>query len=409
MPVAVSAGLLAGVVTTTTPAHAAEPAPTNVVVGWVDATHQAVRLSWDEVAPRANEILLLRDNAVAVGQFLTTAEDANQLDIPKASIPGGVENLRFAVAAGTNGGEVSPYAKSLPFDTRRPVAPTLGSVTRAGALLTIKWLPQAGPTDSTPSDALDLTGTELFSPRYEAGGKVTALGPTWPDTEISFTNPVPTYTFSVAPSNEWGAGAAGAQVSVRTANLTAQVPARGLYGTESLIQGSYGHAVERQVVLQARNSATAAWYVVGTTVGKPTGAYAFRVTNRGTRQYRVLTASFVSGAHVWYGGTTAAATLTTAHRIVSAKFYAPTVKRGQTATALLNVDPQFTGRVALQRWNGTTWVHVKDVLINSGYARGQFVSTTAGRVAYRYYVPNVTVNGLPVAAAYSPNFVLTTT
>jgi hypothetical protein len=408
LSVAVSAGVLAGVFTST-PAHAAEPAPTNVVFRWADATHQAVRLSWDEASPQPNEILLLNDDIIGIKQFLTTADAGNQLDIPRTSIPGGVQNLRFGIATGTKEDRTSPLTKSLHFDSRLPAAPQLGSVSQAGTLLTIKWLPQAAPTDTTPNDPLDLTGTELFTPRYEAAGKVTALGPTWPDTEISFTNPVPTYAFSVAPSNEWGAGPAGAQVAGRTPHRTPHGPARGLYGTESLIQGSYGQPVERQVVLQARNSATSAWYVVGTTVGTTAGSYTFRVTNRGTRQYRVLTASFLSGAQIWYGGSTAPATLTTAHRVTSANFYTPTIKRGQTATADLNVDPRFTGRVDLQRWSGTTWVHVKDVLINSGFARGQFVSTTPGRVAYRYYVPTTTVNGLPVAAVYSPNFVLTTT
>jgi hypothetical protein len=227
-------------------------------------------------------------------------------------------------------------------------------------------------------------------------------------TVLSFTNPAPTYNFSVRARNEWSTDAAGAKVAVRSARLTMQVPSRGFYGRESLIQGNYGQPVQRQVILHARNSATSPWYVVGTTVGNPSGGYAFRVTNRGTRQYRVVTVGFASAYEVWYGAVSAPATLTTVHRVTSAGFYTPVLKPGQTATADLNVDPRFNGRVHLQRWNGKTWVHVKDVLINSGFARGQFVSTIPGRVAYRYYVPNITFNGLFVAATYSPNFVLTT-
>jgi hypothetical protein len=45
--------------------------------------------------------------------------------------------------------------------------------------------------------------------------------------------------------------------------------------------------------------------------------------------------------------------------------------------------------------------------IKGGYGTGYLSATTAGRFTYRYRVPAHTYNGLSVAAAYSPNFVLT--
>jgi hypothetical protein len=391
--------------TVATPAHAAEPAPTDLEISWKDGTFQTIHASWAEDAPRPNEVYVRGGSGVKYWSRFLPADGPNEADIPVAALGTGPGSLQVGVVVGTGQETTGTPALSAPFDTTVPDVPELVSVAQASGGLTVKWRVPVR-TDSTPNDPLDLPGT-TFVPQYEAGGKTAALGPASPSLQATFANPVPSYTFSVRAQNPWGSRT-GARVNVRTAKLTAQVPARGLYGTESLIQGSYGHPVERHVVLQARNSASSAWYVVGTTVGNWSGNYAFRVTNRGTRQYRVLTASVAGTTEVWYGGSTAPVTLTTAHRVIFANFYTPTIRRGQTATADLNVDPRFTGRVDLQRWNGTTWVHVKDVLINSGFARGQFVSTTPGRVAYRYYVPNATVNGLVVAAVYSPNFVLTT-
>jgi hypothetical protein len=138
------------------------------------------------------------------------------------------------------------------------------------------------------------------------------------------------------------------------------------------------------------------------------GSFDFRVSSPGTRQYRVLIANRSSLSSAYFGGATAPVTTTTAHKPYTARFYTPTVRRGQTAVAELGVAPAFSGKVSLQRWNGKTWTGVKDVAINQGYAKGTFPANLLGRVAYRYYVPARTWKGLVVAAAYSPNFVLTT-
>ncbi|GAB2554826.1 hypothetical protein [Kribbella endophytica] len=386
-------------------AHAADPAPTNLEISWKDATTQTIHVRWDEDAPRPNEVYVRGSNTKFWRSYLP-ADGPNEVDIPIVALGTGPGPLQVGVVVGTSEQTTGTPALSARFGTTVPDVPTLVSVTPAGSGLTVKWQVPVR-TDSTPNDPLDEPGT-TYVPQYEVAGKTVPLAAASKALQATFANPVPSYTFSVRSQNPWGTET-GARVNVRTAKLTAQLPARGLYGTETLIQGSYSQPVQERVVLQARNSATSAWYVVGTTVGNSSGKYAFPVTNRGTRQYRILTANAARGTEVWYGGSTAPVTLTTVQHITSANFYTPTIKRGQTATADLNVDPRFTGRVDLQRWNGKTWVHVKDVLITTGFARGQFVSTTPGRVAYRYYVPSTTANGLFVAAAYSPNFVLTTT
>jgi hypothetical protein len=101
--------------------------------------------------------------------------------------------------------------------------------------------------------------------------------------------------------------------------------------------------------------------------------------------------------------------MTTQQVVRSARFLTTTLKYGAEARAELLTNPAITGKVSLQRWNGKTWIVVRDVAITNGRAVGTFPARQPGRVAYRYYVPSRTFNGLFVAATYSPNFVLTTT
>jgi hypothetical protein len=407
---ALSAGLVVGGLSAT-PAVAADPAPANVKISWKDDTFQAVHVTWEESGDRPN-VIRVRNQTGALWSTVAPAGTANVVDIPENVIPRDAGTLDITVAVGDAEADTSPVVASPQFDTDAPVTwPDLGPLTQLADGLTVQWTPPVDWGDATPGDPLDRSDAIRYLPQYQTAGQVKPLGGPITATALTFTNPVPKYDFGVRARNEWGIGPLGAQVNVSSAQLTTSIPARVLYGQPTVIKGDVGHpGGEFMVVLQARNSATSAWYVVGTTTTYwKDSSFSFQVTAAGTRQYRVAVPDLSVQTYAWFGDISAPVTTTTAQRITSAAFAAPIVKRGQIATANLTVEPRFTGRVQLQKWNGTTWVHVKDVLINAGRASGQVVSTTPGRVSYRYYVPNITYNGLLVAAAYTPNFVLTTT
>jgi hypothetical protein len=65
-----------------------------------------------------------------------------------------------------------------------------------------------------------------------------------------------------------------------------------------------------------------------------------------------------------------------------------------------------TGLVALQRWNGKTWVFVQNIALKNNVGWAKVTGKAAGSSTYRIYSPNVTKDGMLVAAAYSPNFTL---
>jgi hypothetical protein len=91
-----------------------------------------------------------------------------------------------------------------------------------------------------------------------------------------------------------------------------------------------------------------------------------------------------------------------------AAFRASTIRRGQLGEARLSVSPAAATTAVLQRWNGTTWTTVGPVAVRAGQGVGYVRGATAGRVAYRFYVPASVYRGATYAAAYTPNFVLTT-
>jgi hypothetical protein len=127
-----------------------------------------------------------------------------------------------------------------------------------------------------------------------------------------------------------------------------------------------------------------------------------------SRQYRVQVPNAVVGSKVWYGGYSAVGTNNVQHK-VKASFPTPTVKRGETARATVQVFPGHNGTATLQRYVGTTWTTVGPVQFTNGLGDGYVRSTTPGRVSYRYYVPTAIIAGGTYQAAYSPTFVLTTT
>ncbi|MEV6285290.1 hypothetical protein [Kribbella sp. NPDC051770] len=407
-PLAVAAGLL-GSVLTATEAAAADPAPSAVMVAWKDSTHEVVRVTWTDAGDLPNKVVVrpVGGTKTALPVFVP-AGAANVVDYPATRLQAVAETLQIEVAAG----ETGPAGVSPRFDTTPAVPVSKVSATMSGSsALRVEWkpLPVSG-TDSTPNDPLDLTATTLYTPRIVAGGKITDLAAASAATAISFTGPPPPYRFEVVATNEWGSFSSDL-VRAEPSRLTAVIPAWAKAASPlsgPAITGTFG-GDRAQVILQARTTASSPWSVVASQPNYD-GTYRFDLGASGSRQYRVQVPNRADDRSnvVYFGGFSQAQTTTIQVNPYDVRWMPTTVKRGQTATALLSSSPAANYTAILQRWTGKTWSTVGPVTTATGLARGYVKGGALGRVAYRYYVPAMTVKGLPYAAAYSANFVLTT-
>ncbi|GAA1556403.1 hypothetical protein [Kribbella lupini] len=399
---------LSGAVTTNASAAAA---PTNVQIRWADSSHQAIRLTWDETSAQPNRILLqAKEGDTPIREAWTAADAPNQMDIPASWSPSEYPRLWFSVAFGSQGDpETGPLTSSPQFDAQRPSPPQLVSAVPSGSSgLAVEW--KAGPVteDLTPNDPLDLALPPNYSSFYQVGAEPpVSVGPIeLSGTRANFTTGNPAFTFSVASRNEWGTTTAKL-VDAAASAPTLNVPAWVVYDNLLDLTGKLAGTDPRTVILQARNSPTSAWYTVTSRLNT-TGSYMYTFQFTPSRQYRVQVPNAVAGNKVWYGGYSAVGTNNVQHK-VNASFPTSTVKRGETARATLGVLPGHNGTATLQRYVGSAWTTVGPVQFTNGLGDGYVRSTTPGSVSYRYYVPTATISGGTYHAAYSPNFVLTTT
>jgi hypothetical protein len=410
----VAAGLLASALTTTE-AAAADPAPTNVQISWKDDTFQFVHVTWDEEAANPNRIVLRKQGGtVEKVAWHLPAGAPNEIDLPKnvvsevGSINGSIE---IGVAVGTETGETSPVAVSKAFDTIDAGTPRIVSFAPSGtSTLHVVW--KAGTPvlkDNTPNDPLDRSAPVIFHPVYKVGAAASVpAGQPTTGTELTFTGPKPPFDFYVMSENEWFTGQPSDWVSAKATAFSTKIPTWAVAGSDTVISGTYTGPEYARITLQARNSPTSPWYaVVGYDFTNHT--YRFAVPSRGTRQYRVAVGNTTSAPFAndaWFGGYSAPVTTTTQQK-ATVSLNSSTYRNNTPVPTKLTVNPAVNGAAALQRWNGKTWVFITNVAIKGGYGTGYLSATKAGRFTYRYYVPAHTYNGLSVAAAYSPNFVLT--
>jgi hypothetical protein len=413
---AVAAGLLASALTATE-AAAADPAPTNVQISWKDNTFQFVHVTWDEEAANPNRIVLRKQGGtVEKVAWHVTAGEPDEFDLPKdvvsqvGSINGSIE---IGVAVGTEAaGETSPVAVSKAFDTIDAGTPRIVSFAPSGtSTLHVGW--QAGAPvrkDNTPNDPLDRSAPVIFHPVYKVGAAASVpAGQPTTGTELTFTGPKPPFNFYVMSENEWFTGQPSDWVSAKATAFTTKIPTWVVAGSDTVISGTYTGPEYARITLQARNSPTSPWYAVSG-YDFTDHTYRFAVPSRGTRQYRVAVGNTTSAPlanDAWFGGYSGPVTTTTQQKAVATPQSASTVA-GSRLPVYLDVQPAVNGAATLQRWNGTTWTVVGNVQLSNGRATGIIHQTAVARVAYRYYVPAHTFNGLPVAAAYSQQFVLTT-
>jgi hypothetical protein len=396
-----------------------DPAPTNVQISWATDGSRRVHVTWDEAAPVSNKVFARDlDSSAVVAAFYPPADAGNTINFDASNLAtvSHDRRLEMVVVAGTPAGVTSPEGRSVAFDNHVPDT-VLDSVTQTATGMTVKVHP-VPYNDTTPNDPLDAAQL-TYEPKYSMNYRQYSLGAPGEATEFSITHPAPGYRFYVKTDGHWISEVWGDYVNVDHANLTVQgPPARLEYNAATVFRGSLGPLVERQqqlVVLQARNSPTSPWYAV-TTMMAPTetGNYSFSVLAR-SREYRIAVPGHSrtegNGFDEWtllYGGYSALMK-SVAYQRVYGKFTTPKIRVGQTASAqaMLSVSVP-TSVVALQRWNGKTWVFVQNITLKNNVGYAKVTSKTAGVATYRMYSPNLTKDGMLVAAAYSPNFTLTT-
>jgi hypothetical protein len=402
----VSAGLVL-------PAHAeaTTAAPTNVQIRWKDDTYQFVHVTWDEAAGLPNRIILRRPGSTSTNGFKYVAADApNEIDLPKASIWPVGSKLEIGVGVGTAMEPISPLAVSVPFDTIGAGSPVIEGFKPTGtSTLQVTW--KAGTpveADTTPGDPLDVDYPATYVPMYRTSDAtpLVPIGQPTSSTTITFTDPKPPYSFLVRSRNEW-LDQSSTSIIASSSAFTTSIPSWVVADHETVIRGTFDGPEDgsTSVTLQARDSVTSAWYAVATNYFQK--SYQFSVPSRGTRQYRVVVGNATgSYLRVWFGGFSAPVTTTTQLKATVAMSATAVYRSNQLVNAWLYVNPASNGAAVQQRWNGKTWIAVANVAFKAGQGTAHLSAATAGTFTYRFYVPAQTFKGLPVAAAYSPNFTL---
>lgn len=401
----ISVPLLAGALlaaTLTTPAHAAvAAAPANVTIAWADDSFSAVRVTWDDDGAQPNRVVQYKNGEpVANGVTLVAADQPNQVDIP-ASLVRVRQLTQIGVSVGDD--ETAPVTLSLAFDTDLPAAAELVSSAISGtSTLTASWKAGTPKPDTTPGDPLDRVPTAVF--QAEADG--VEVSPKGPGTSVTVIGRTPTFRLSVSTFNEWGTTTT-ALVESGTISPTLAAPGIHTYGTLFNLFGTFAGTGARPVILQARNTPTSPWYVVGTRTFSA-GEYYFSLQNSAPRQYRVQVPNTAGSKFVWFGGYSSVITSQVQLNVNLGIPY-PTVRRGELGTMTLTVYPLAPLTAVLQRWNGKAWTTVGPVKAEAGTAYGYVRHPVPSKYSYRYYVPTTVYRGATYLAAYSQTAVLTVT
>jgi hypothetical protein len=432
----VTTALALGIVSTiaaTVPAAAAgtsqtaDPAPANVQVAWTDDTHQAFRVTWDDVGQVANRAYAVFPNGTGHLKW-APADGPNQVDIPHDEFDG-VPVVRIAVVVANSAGQTtSQEGFSVAFDTLKQPKPIIDSIKSVPPKsFTVKWHPQAPTEDPNPGDPLDLPVTPRYQVWAPPAVDVNYLEPVTPlstATEATFELPAsPPSAVSVTADTEWGPSYSATRYIDRGRFTSLTIPTTATYGQLTVIKGVVKRVTytcdggpcgellrpgaPRTVVLQARANATSPWYVVGSTRSTSTDAFTISPPTWGTRQYRIVVPDVYTSEGLGLGVISGPVT-TVAKPKVTASFADATVKYGQKVTARIGINPKANVRTTLQRWDGKAWRDLKWVNTSNGAGSYTFTTAKRGEVSYRFVVPALTWSGRPLASQVSPTFVLTT-
>jgi hypothetical protein len=396
----------------------------DVTIAWTDTTHSKIRITWTEPAPAANT-LRFDNGEQQLDLGATTAAQPNQVVI-NASHLGSLSQYdegRVVVTA-TGGTEaVSPA-----FDRFAPsVRPALDFAPEGGWTWRIAdYL----PADTTPNDPLDLDLVARYTPQLLVdqeprvlGGCGVIEGPT--TTEPA--GPVPSTDQAAAlvirSVNEWRPnGRYGVSRPVTTSTLSLTAPTSTPYGAPLVLTG---RSLEKRLIfwppsgscsisnqttstrLEARDSGTGPWYLVGTLWSQGDGTVTAKLVNRGAREFRLHQPEILSSDYVDIAAVSPVRAVRTTTRVVSAKFIQPVVTVGAKPQAYLWVDPAGTQRAALQFKNASgAWQGLTSKNLSAGRGLVVFPWNVRGTYQFRWWVSGSTT-GLRMDPVYSPVFTLT--
>lgn len=416
-------------------AYAADPPSilaADVQLAWVDGK---VRVTWTETASAPNTISLERDGLDDLRLGTTTIDQPNQFVVEPFTLPVShrATDIGRIVVSEPSGDE----ARSADFDryVRGDGEVTFSFAPDGG----LRWsFPPDTTKDLTPNDPLDVDEPTRYIANLLVNEKPYTVDqcrevalPAVPTPSGVIANRNKPYDLRLSAKNEWTPyGSPLAWVRVRTSSVTMNAPAATQYGTSitlsGLVKGRYiwehpapppvceetdiNWIAGAPVVLQARNTSTSPWYVVGSTTTGAKGQYSFVVRNTGGREYRTVTPNRVVDGTPQYGSISASKLVRATTRVVSAKFITPTITYGQKPNAYLWVEPPGSQRAALQFRNPSgVWQGLMYKTLSSGRGlTGPFTFNRRGVTPFRWWVPGSTTGtGLKVDPVYSGTFSLT--
>ncbi|MEV6281128.1 hypothetical protein [Kribbella sp. NPDC051770] len=396
-----------------------------VTLAWTDSTHSKIRITWTEPAPVANT-LRFESAEQQLDLGFTGAGEPNEVVINTSHL--GVQD-RYdegrVVVTGAGGAEVASPA----FDRFLPaVEPSLGFAADGS------WIWSAGfvPRDTTPNDPLDLEPLARYTPQLLVdqeprvlGGCGAISGATTTETAGPATRADQAGALVVRAVNEWRPnGRYGYSLPVTTATLSLNAPTSTPYGAPLLLTGL---AMHKRITfwpssgtcniandpltgsrLEARDSSTSPWYLVGT-LQQPRGdgSVTANLVNRGAREFRLHRPEVQYTSFVDFEAMSPVRSVRTTTRVVSAKFIQPVVALGTKPQAYLWADPAGTQRAALQFKNAAgAWQGLTYKTLYAGRGLVSFAWNVRGTYQFRWWVPGTTT-GLKVDPVHSPVFTLT--
>ncbi|TDO52577.1 hypothetical protein EV643_102416 [Kribbella sp. VKM Ac-2527] len=401
-----------------------------VTIGWADATHTKIRVTWTETAPVANTLRLevgWWEEPLPLGSVAATAPNEALINTSYLGYKTSNESAQIVVAdpAGNE-------ARSVSFDRylRQGSAPNLALAPDRS----LRWTLPAEQPDTTPNDPLDLAGTTKYTPRLVLDMQPRVVGdcgelrlPTTSEDSGLIPEQGKPSDVTIGTANEWNPRGASDEFggTIATTGLTVTGPSSTPYGSALQLTGEVRYRYitmnaadvcketsyllpNEPLVLQGRNSSTSPWYVVGNLKTDVYGRYTATVKNPGGREYRVVRpdTSWINGFQY---GAAASLTVRATTRLVSAKFVQPVISLGTRPQAYLWVDPAGTQKAALQFKNASgAWQGLTYKTLYAGRGLVSFPWNRRGSVQFRWWVPGSTTStGLVVDPVYSSPFSLT--
>ncbi len=298
-------------------AQAAPTAISDVKIGWTDATHAKITITWTESDPVANTVSLATVDGPTISQLGTTAAgEKNELVVSTATFgssydPAERSWIEVSDPAGNK-------AHSVAFD--RFVYHSAATLSFA-ADGTLHWtIPPNTTADGTPGDPFDLPNIYHYSSHQTVDAspdpgdcKAVAQSPVTTTPTGTVARLATSSVLDISATNDWGsAGSIAYLMTVRS--LTTAAPTATQYGTSVSLTGTLtvdvpyesGHppyctpqpapGSNATVVLQARSVGATAWVEAGRTRTDAKGGYKFLSTNSGVREYRVVSLASATGA-----------------------------------------------------------------------------------------------------------------